>query len=111
MRFIKKICAVAIILSFISVNMPGTVFAGDEDLYSESSHITENVPEMIVQPEVDIPMEQVSTESKGSKKWIYYLLGGALIAGGAAIGLGGSSAGSEPEPPKTGTIVISGPAP
>ena len=109
MRLIKKICAVAIILSLSSVNLAGTVIAGEYDLYSESSGITENAPEMIVQPELDIPVKQVSTESKGSSKWIYYLLGGALIAGGAVAGLGGSD--PKPEPKDTGTIVISGPAP
>ena len=111
MRLIKKICAVAIILSLSFFNLPGTVIAGEYDLYSESSSITENAPEMIVQPELDIPVEQVSAESKGSSKWIYYLLGGALIAGGAVAGMGGSSSPDKPDTPTTGTIVISGPAP
>ena len=99
------------IISILNLSFADVIFAEENYMRrSAEADITINTPGMVSTPLENINPTSVKKKEKGSK-WMYYLLGGALIAGGAVAGMGGSTTSDNPEKPTTGTIVINGPAP
>lgn len=76
--------------------------------------VTTRQPQVLSSPEEDIPVvEKATSEKKGGAKWLWALLGVALIGGiaAAAGGGGGGGGGDDGDDGTTGSIVITGPAP
>ena len=81
--------------------------------------VTPRKPQVIASPEENIPVAETSaSEQESGGKWIWMLLGAALIGGvAAAAGGGGGGGGGDDSDDDgnggitTGSIIITGPAP
>lgn len=107
MKFRKNVFVVWLcvsILFFQLLHVSATATAG----------ITTRQPQVLSSPEENIPVvEKATSEKKGGMKWLWALLGVALIGGiaAAAGGGGGGGGGDDGGDDTTGSIVITGPAP
>jgi hypothetical protein len=105
---IRKIMILWTCISFLFLQFPCNSIA--EYSSQAKSEKTVKKPQALTSPEEDFPVaEAVTPQKKGGGKWIWALLGVALIGGVAAAASGGGSSGGGEE--DTGSIVISGPAP
>ena len=57
--------------------------------------VTATKPEIISSAEEDIPVEEAQPSKKGGGKWLWALLGAALIGGVAAMAGGGGDGGGD----------------
>jgi hypothetical protein len=79
---------------------------------AERTGITVREPQVLSSPEENIPVaEKAPSDEKGGGKWLWALLGVALIGGVAAAAGGGGGGGGDGNGEDTGSIVITGPAP
>ena len=103
MGLLKKIFIIVMILFTLNLYLPGIHFAQEIQLSSnwvatESPEIQSTPkPEIRSTPEETIPAKKVV---KKKSKWIWFILGIALVGGGAASISGG---GDEPSSGDTGT--------
>ena len=79
------------------------------------ARVTTREPQGLTSPEEDMPAVASTSEEKGGGKWLWTILGVALIGGLVAAagggGGGGGGGGDDDDDDATGTIVITGPAP
>jgi len=98
-----------LILCIFNFFMAGTVFS-QENWYAKAD-ITKNKPVVKSLPEEKIPVETVKGKEGGGGKWLWALLGVALVGGvAAAAGGGGGGGGDDPPPPltpTTGNVTVS----
>ena len=90
--------------------MAGTVFC-QENWYAQAD-ITKNRPVIKSLPEEKIPVETVKGKEGGGGKWLWAILGVALVGGiAAALGGGGGGGGGGDDPPSptptTGSVTVS----
>ena len=107
MSLLKKIFIIVLILLTLNLYLPRIHFAQEIQLYSNlvatrSPEIRSTLkPEIRSTPEEEIPIRKVA---KKKSKWLWWILGIALIGGGAAALLPQPE--PEPEPENTGSGTI-----
>ncbi len=105
MIILKKLISVTVILTFLCVYLPETVFAQAETIKRMTTHSVK----ISTTPEEKIPVETI--DKKKTNPWVWIGLGvGTLAIGGAAAsgGGGGSDDGPHPTPAETeGDISVS----
>ncbi len=74
------------------------------------ARVTTREPQVLTSPEEDIPVATTASEEKGGGKWLWTILGVALV-GGIIAAAGGGGGGGDDDDDATGTIEITGPAP
>jgi hypothetical protein len=92
MGFLKKIFIIILVLLTLNLYLPRIHFAQELQLYSKSETVrspeirSAPKPEIRSTPEKDIP--------KKKSRWLWWLIGLALVGGGAAAISGGGDEGS-----------------
>jgi hypothetical protein len=111
MAGIRKILVFWVCLSFTFFQFPCSAMA--EYFAQVKPGPTIKKPEALTSPEEEFPVaEKAGPQEKGGGKWLWALIGVALVGGvAAAMSGGGGGGGSGNGEDTTGTIVISGPAP
>jgi predicted phage tail protein len=105
MNLLSRIFIGVLILSFLGLYFPNAVLAGQGQLYAKADKttaVTKHTPEVLAPPEENIPVEKVAKEK--TNKWLWGLVGAALVAGLAAGGGGGGGGGGGSD---TGGISVS----
>ena len=77
-----------------------------ENWYAKTD-ITQNRPVIKSLPEEKIPVETVPGKEGGGGKWLWALLGVALLGGAAAAAGGGGGGGGGDDPSTTGDVTVS----
>lgn len=86
--------------------MAGPAFS-QENWYAQAD-ITKNRPVIKSLPEEKIPVETVKGKEGGGGKWLWAILGVALVGGIVAAAGGGGGGGSDgPTTPTTGNVTVS----
>ncbi len=93
MDLLNRTCLVVLIVTCLSIQLPNGALAGQSYLIAQSVTITEHSPEMLAPPELEIPLEPLPVKKKKSKKWLWAVLGAALLGGIAAVAAGGGGGG------------------
>ena len=88
MGFLKKIFIIVLVLLTLNLYLPRIHFAQELQLYSKS--VTARSPEIRSAPEPEIRSTPEKDIPKKKSRWLWWLIGLALVGGGAAVAGGAS---------------------
>jgi len=100
MKLLKRIFIVLLNLLIMNLYLTNITFAQQARLYAEAQ-ITKHPPQILAPQEEKIPIKKVA---KKKSKWLWLILGIALVGGGAAAISGGGDEGSGSNGPDTGSV-------
>ncbi len=92
MGFLKKIFIIVLVLLTLNLYLPRIHFAQELQLYSKS--VTDRSPEIRSASEPEIRSTPEKDIPKKKSRWLWWLIGLALVGGGAAAISGGGDEGS-----------------
>ena len=87
MGFLKKIFIIVLVLLTLNLYLPRIHFAQELQLYSKSE--TVRSPEIRSAPEPEIRSTPEKDIPKKKSRWIWWVLGLAVVGGGVAVVAGG----------------------
>ena len=105
MSRLQRIFILFLTLCVCNFFMVGTAFS-QESWYAKAD-ITKNKPVIKSLPEEKIPVEIVNGKEGGGGKWLWALLGVALVGGIVAVAGGGGDGGGGDDDGPTGDVVVS----
>jgi len=79
MKLVKRIFIVLIILITLNFYLPNITFAQQAHFFAKAQ-ITQHPPQILAPPEEKIPVKKVT---KKKSKWLWRLIGLAIVGGGA----------------------------
>ena len=90
MKLLKRIFIVLLTLLIMNLYLPNITIAQQARFYAEAQ-ITKHPPQILAPQEEKIPVKKVT---KKKSKWLWWILGLAIVGGGAAAISSGGDEGS-----------------